>query len=181
MEAVNEERLGAPTEFARQLAGHLQLFAQPELPLPEAADLVQLVEVMFFASLHEEEGRRAAFNVAWQPGSRDCSALVAVSAPVLVTPKNLAKLAPATQRDATSIAVRRRDDSLVAWALLQRSAAAAAPLTIWSLAPGVLRMDYADAPRALYARGEFWLSTHPEILAEKMAARGAQLAGMSLL
>jgi hypothetical protein len=76
---------------------------------------------------------------------------------VLVTPKNLAKLAPATQREATSIAVRREGNDLVAWALLQRNATSAPPLTIWSLGPGVLRIDYAGIPRALYARGEFWL------------------------
>jgi hypothetical protein len=127
------------------------------VPLPAAEDLAQLVKVMFFASMHEEEGRGLTFNVAWQPGSKDCSALVAMTAPVPVTPKNLAKLAPATQREATSIAVRRSGSGLVAWALLQRSAAAAPPLTIWSLAPGVLRVDFAGIPCALYARGEYWL------------------------
>jgi hypothetical protein len=154
---VNEERLGSPVEFARRLTDHLDLVREAQLPLPGAADLVQLVEVVFFASLHEEEGRPSVFNVAWQPGSADCGALVAITSPVPVTPKNLAKLAPATQRDATSIAVRRVAGGLVAWALLQRSAAAAPPLTIWSLAPGVLRVDYAGVPRALYARGESWL------------------------
>jgi hypothetical protein len=154
---VNEERLGSPIEFATTLAGHLQHFAQAAHPLPTAADLAELVEVMFYASLHEEEGRQAAFNVAWQPGSLDCAALVAIQTPELVTPKNLAKLAPATQRDATSIAVRRAQDKLVAWALLQRSATSDPPLTIWSLGPGVLRVDYAGIPRALYARGEYWL------------------------
>jgi hypothetical protein len=84
--------------------------------------------------------------------------LVAINAPVLLTPKNLAKLAPATQREATSIAVRRTQAGLVAWALLQRSTSSPAPLTIWSQAPGVLRVDYAGIPRALYARGEYWLS-----------------------
>lgn len=113
---------------------------------------------MFYASMHEEEGRRSTFNVAWQPGPRDCSEVVAITNPVPVTPKSLAKFAPATQRDATSIAVRRtQHGGLVAWALLQRNAAAASPLTILSLAPGVLRVDYAGIPRALYARGEFWL------------------------
>lgn len=118
---------------------------------------------MFFASMHEEEGRRSVFNVAWQPSSHDCSALVAIATPVPVSPKNLAKLAPATQREATSIAVRRTSDGLVAWALLQRSAAAVPPFTIWALAPGVLRVDHAGTPCALYARGEIWLQNeaHP--------------------
>ena len=109
---------------------------------------------MFFASLHEEETRRVEFNVAWQPGAADCAALVRMSTPVPATPKSLSKLAPATHREATSIAVRRDGDALVAWALLQRSSTSAAPLTIWALAPGVLRVDYGGAPRALFARGE---------------------------
>ena len=153
---MNEERLGSPLQFASALARHLESFTAAPPTRPNDADLCQLVEVMFFASLHEEEGRTATFNVAWQPGSRDCTALVAITAPVLVTPKNLAKLAPATQREATSIAVRRAGSELVAWALLQRSAAAEAPLTIWCLGAGVLRVDFAGLPCALYARGEYW-------------------------
>jgi hypothetical protein len=151
---LNEERLGSPTEFAQRLARHLALFAHAALPLPNDDELARLVDVMFFASLHEEEGRAATFNVAWQPSHGDCAALIAMEVPVLVTPKNLAKLAPATQQEATSIAVRSVRGELVAWALLQRSATAEAPLTIWALAAGVLRVDYAGIPRALYARGE---------------------------
>jgi len=144
---VNEERLGSPAQFSEDLAAHLARFADATLPLPSRTELLQLIEVMFYASLHEEEGRLPTFNVAWQPGS-DGSALFALATPLRVTPKNLAKLAPATRRDATSIAVRPCGDQLVAWALLQRSVASAAPLTIWVIAPGILRVDYAGAPRA---------------------------------
>jgi hypothetical protein len=152
---VNEERLGSPAQFAAALARNLAAYAHDGLPRPSDADLALLVEVMFFASLHEEEGRRTAFSIAWQPGSGDCAAVLAMAAPVPVTPQNLAKLAPATHRDATSIAVRREAHGLAAWALMQRSAASEAPLTIWSLAPGVVRVDYAGIPRALFARGQF--------------------------
>lgn len=162
---VNEERLGTPAELAERLARHLDAISSPQAPLPSAADLAELIEVMFYASMHEEEGRRSIFNVAWQPGSKDCSALVAIATPVPVTPKNLAKLAPATQREATSIAVRRTANGLVAWALLQRSAAAAPPFTIWALAPGVLRVDHAGIPCALYARGEIWLQNEAQPIA----------------
>ena len=154
---VNEERLGSSREFAEQLVWHLVAFVCPTWPLPSDEELAWFVEVTFFASLHEEEARRAEFNVAWQPGSGDCTAVVAMTPPVPATPKNLTKLAPATQREATSIAVRREGDDLVAWALLQRSSAPGSPLTIWALAPGVLRVDYAGIPRALYARGEILL------------------------
>lgn len=159
---MNEERLGSPAELAARLARHFDAIALPQAPLPDAADLSELIEVMFFASMHEEEGRRSVFNVAWQPGSKDCSALLAIATPVPVTPKNLAKLAPATQREATSIAVRRTPNGLVAWALLQRSAAAAPPFTIWALAPGVLRVDHDGTPCALYARGEIWLQNEAQ-------------------
>ena len=91
---MNEERLGTPAELAERLARHLDALPAPQAPLPSGADLAELVEVMFFASMHEEEGRRSIFNVAWQPGSKDCGALVAIATPVPVTPKNLAKLAP---------------------------------------------------------------------------------------
>ncbi len=154
---MNEERLGSSRQFAAEVARHLAAFAEPRWPLPSEEDLAQLIEVTFFASLHEEEARRAEFNVAWQPSSRNCTAIVGIAAPVRATPKNLTKLAPATQQEATSIAVRREGGELVAWALLQRSVAAGSPLTVWALGPGVLRVDYAGIPRALYARGEILL------------------------
>ncbi len=153
---MNQERLGSPREFAERLAAHLAGFAGLGLPLPGEADLVALVDVTFFASLHEEEARRTQFNVAWQPAALDCVAVIAMTRPVRATPKSLVKLAPATGLDATSIAVRRDGDHLVAWALLERNTAESQPLTIRVLASGVLRADYAGEPRALFARGEMY-------------------------
>jgi hypothetical protein len=151
---VNVERLGSPSEFAARLARHLLAFADAARPLPSDADLARLVEVMFYASLYEDEARRVEFNVAWSLGAQDCAAALVLTTPVVVSPNSLAKLAPATQQEATSIAVRREGDQIVAWALLQRHAVAESPLTLRSLAPGVLRVDYRGVPRALYARGE---------------------------
>jgi len=151
---VNTERLGSPAEFASQLIAHLAGFVEPALPLPAEADLRALLEATFYASLHEEEGRKLEFGIAWQPEARDCSAAVAIGSPVRVTPGNLAKLAPATSGEATAIAVRREAGELVAWALLERSASSHQPLTIRVLTAGVLRVDYAGVARALYARGE---------------------------
>src|SRR5689334_5900452 len=116
---MKEELLGSPTEFAAQLARHLRAIAEPDSSLPSEPDLAALVESTFFASLHEEEQRRVDFSVAWQTGSEDCAEIVAIT-PIRATPKNLVKIAPATWRDATSIAVRRDGPDLVAWALLER-------------------------------------------------------------
>jgi hypothetical protein len=151
---VKEERLGSPNDFAARLASHLAGLTEPGSPLPNDADLTALVEATFFASLYEEEARRVEFSVAWQPGAHDCAAVVAITPPVRATPSNLTKVAPATWHDATSIAVRRQGTDLVAWALLEQNATAHLPLTIRALASGVLRVDYAGVPRALYARGE---------------------------
>ncbi|HEU0030342.1 MAG TPA: hypothetical protein VFQ53_06915 [Kofleriaceae bacterium] len=153
---MNAERLGSPAQFAVELARHLAAFADVAPRIPSDADIAALVEATFFASLHEEEARRIEFSVAWQPGARDCAAVVAIDRPVRATPKNLTKLAPATWREATSIAIRRDGDELVAWALLESNAAAHQPFTIRVLAAGVLRVDHAGQPRALYARGEMY-------------------------
>jgi hypothetical protein len=154
---VNEERLASPGEFAAQLATHLARFRVPALLVPSTAQLVALVDAIFFASLHEEEARRVDFGVAWQPDPQDCAAVVALANPVRLTPKNLAKLAPATWGEATAIALRPDGSEIVAWAILERTAAAHQPLTIRALEAGVLRVDYAGVPRALYARGEIVL------------------------
>ena len=154
---MNEERLGSPSEFAAQLATHLARFRVAALPLPDGAQLAALVDATFFASLHEEEARRVDFGVAWQADARECAAVVALASPVRLTPKNLAKLAPATWGEATAIALRQDGDAIVAWALLERSAAEHQPLTIRALDVGVLRVDYDGVPRALYSRGEIIL------------------------
>jgi hypothetical protein len=162
--AVNQERLGSPVEFAGQLASHLASFAQAARSLPVEQELRRLIEVTFFASLHEEEARRAPFDVAWKPSADDCTAVVTIT-PVVATPKTLARLAPATQQEATSIAVRPEGDDLVAWALLQPRPGADAPLIVRILAPGILRVDHAGVPRALYARGETLLLGGPHRVA----------------
>jgi hypothetical protein len=154
---VNIHRLDSPLEFAAQLAAHLRACAESALPMPDDTQLRELVEATFFASLHEEEGRRLEFGVTWQPEARECAAVVAFGSPVAMTPGNLAKLAPATSGEATSIAVRAQNGELVAWALLERGVAVHQSLTIRVLAPGVLRADYGGVPRALYARGEILL------------------------
>jgi len=154
---VNEERLESPSEFVAQLTTHLAQFRVPALAMPDRAQLAALIDATFFASLHEEEARRADFGVAWQPDASQCAAVVALANPVRLTPKNLAKLAPATRGEATAIALRPDGDHVVAWALLERSAAEQQPLTIRALDAGVLRVDYDGVPRALYSRGEIVL------------------------
>lgn len=89
------------------------------------------------------------------PGS--CLSVVAITPPLPATPGHLARLAPATRREATSIAVRRDGGELVAWALLEQNATTLQPLIIRALGSGVVRVDYAGAARALYARGETYL------------------------
>jgi hypothetical protein len=144
-----DERLGSLDEFANALGAHLE---GPELP--DLHDLRALLEVAFFASLHEEEGRKLAFAIAWTPGARADRAVFEIARPVAATPRSVAKLAPATSREATALAVRRVGDELVVWALLQQNEADEQPLTIRALGPGVLRVELAGIPRALYTRGE---------------------------
>ena len=154
---MKAERLGSPEGFANTVVAHLAGFAQEALPLPSAADLTALIEATFYASLHEEEARHTEFTIAWDPAAHDCAYVFAIASPVHATPKNLARLAPATRQEATSIAIRREGGALVAWALLEQNATAKQPFTIRVLGSGVLRVDYAGVPRALYARGETYL------------------------
>lgn len=144
-----DERLGSPDEFANALGAHLE---GPELP--DLRELRSLVELAFFASLNEEEGQKIAFTIAWMSHASADRAVFEIARPVRATPKNVAKLAPATSREATALAVRRAGDDLVVWALLQQNEAQEQPLTIRALAPGVLRVELAGVPRALYTRGE---------------------------
>lgn len=154
---MNEEHLRATGEFATQLTAHLEPLRDPALPIPSAAQLAALVEAVFYASLHEEEARRLEFGVAWKPDATECAAVLMLGTPVRLTPKNLAKLAPATPGESTAIAVRPDGEAIVAWALLERNTALRQPLIVRALDAGVVRVDYAGSPRALYARGEIVL------------------------
>ena len=154
---VDEEHLQTTSEFAAQLMTHLEPLRDPTLALPTASQLAALVEAVFYASLHEEEARRVEFGVAWKPDATACAAVLMLDTAVRLTPKNLAKLAPATLGESTAIAVRPYGDAIVAWALLERNTAAKQPLTVRALDAGVVRVDYGGWPRALYARGEIVL------------------------
>jgi len=176
---MNEERLGSTAVFARELAVHLGALAESGANLPETQDLERLVELAFFAGLHEEEARRAEATLAWTGAVHQCTAVLALRSPVPATPKNIAKLAPTVERGATSLAVRREGEDLVIWALLQHDAAAKLPLMIRSLAAGVLRVDWRGIPRALYARGEIRLLGGEHVVqspAERLTAAFASWA-----
>lgn len=176
---MNEERLGSIAAFAESLAAHLAVLGAAGDEVPGGADLEAWIGLAFFAGLHEEEARRARFALAWTSRVDECSAALALRTPVRATPKAIAKLAPAAQRDATSLAIRREGEDLVIWALLQHEATIRLPLTIRSLGAGVLRVDWRGVPRALYARGET-LFLGPEAPVTSPAARlTAALPGWS--
>lgn len=158
---MNEERLESTAELARRLALHLAELGGGGAELPDAADLARLVELAFFAGLHEEEARRSGVTLTWGTAVDACTAAMALATPVRATPKSIAKLAPTAAREATSLALRRDGDEVVVWALLQHGPEAELPLTVRSPAAGVLRVDFRGAPAALYARGEILFLGEP--------------------
>jgi hypothetical protein len=152
MVPVIEEKVGSTNDFADEVARRLE-----GRDLPDAGELRALLETAFFASLNEEEGRRPGFTLAWTTGTAADEEVFELSRPIAATPKNLAKLAPATLREATAIAVRRGPGGLVLWALLQHNETRDPPLAIHTLAPGVLKVVHRGVPRALYAGGQILL------------------------
>ena len=159
---MQHEQRGTLQQFAALVS--TRLAGQPWVP--SADDLAALIEATFLASLYEEEARRVELRVAWETTPRDCAAVLALTSPVRATPQNLAKLAPAA---AAAIAVRRDGGELVAWALLERAASTHQSLTIVAHAPGMLRVELAGVPRALYARGEILLSDGARSPTERLA------------
>jgi hypothetical protein len=158
---VIDERVGSTHDFADEVSRHLE-----GGDLPDADELRLLLETAFFASLNEEEGRRLGFTLAWTSEAAAGEEAFELARPIAATPKNVAKLAPATLREATAIAVRRAGrhgdaGGLVLWALLQHNEARQPPLAIYALAPGVLKVAHRGIPRALYAGGQI-LVLEPE-------------------
>jgi hypothetical protein len=162
---VNDERVGSTHDFADEVARHLE-----GGDLPDAGELRVLLETAFFASLNEEEGRRLGFTLAWTSNAGAEHEAFELARPIAATPKSVAKLAPATTREATAIAVRREGSGLVLWALLQHNEAREPPLTIHALGPGVLKVVHRGIPRALYTGGQI-LALEPEHPVESPARR----------
>lgn len=159
-----KNRSPTPREFATTAHIHVtRLSGRPSLGrprIPTEAELQELVDIAFFAGLHEEEARPTETTLVWQPED-GAIGVVRLKEPVEATAEKIAKLAPAAERDRTPLAVRTDGDRVVIWGLVNQGSMASLYLTVRTLAPGVVRIDYGPSQVALYARGDVRFQADP--------------------
>jgi hypothetical protein len=116
---VSRQPIEYPRDLATQLHETLSANVWPR-DVPSKPDLAELLDVAFAASMYEEEGRATLFTLAFvkpEDVGREYGRLQ-FAKPVALEPKEIAKLAPATD-NGTLIAVRAKaEGKLEIWGLV---------------------------------------------------------------
>jgi len=133
---------------AHRLAG-LRINAAP---LPASIEeTATLLDVCFFATLLEEEGRQTRFAASFiGPDDHDVSAR-RLARPLPFTPESIKRLAPAADPELSSLAVSRAADGLSIWGLLDVPRLHC--LQIFGSDTGQLRVTYLGQTQMVHAHG----------------------------
>ncbi len=121
-------------------------------PVPQSVDeMATLLDVSFFATLLEEEGRPTRFVASFiGPGEDDVSAR-RLARPLPFTPESIKRLAPAADPELSSLAVSRTNGELSIWGLLDVPRLPC--LQIFGLYTGQLRVSYLGQTQMVHAHG----------------------------
>jgi hypothetical protein len=83
-------------------------------PLPDAGAIEALIDAAFWASLQREEGYAPEISLAFLPSERAVRPLM-FATPLPLTPRSLARLAPAVERPGIHLGVWRERGEFVVW------------------------------------------------------------------
>ena len=121
-------------------------------PLPASIEeTATLLDVCFFATLLEEEGRPTRFAASFiGPDDHDVSAR-RLARPLPFTPESIKRLAPAADPELSSLAVSRAADGLSIWGLLDVPRLHC--LQIFGSDTGQLRVTYLGQTQMVHAHG----------------------------
>jgi hypothetical protein len=98
--------------FARDAAGAPE--AREAIPLPDAEAVEALIDAGFWASLQHEEGYAPEISLAFLPPERAVHPLT-FAEPLPLSPRALARLAPAVERPGIHLGVWRAGGELALW------------------------------------------------------------------
>jgi hypothetical protein len=121
-------------------------------PLPEAVEeTATLLDVCFFATLLEEEGRPTRFAASFIAPDHDGVSARRLARPLPFTPESIKRLAPAADPELSSLAVWRAADGLSIWGLLDVPRLLC--LQIFGSNTGQLRVTYLGQTQMVHAHG----------------------------
>lgn len=154
---------GALLERIRQMryragqdgAPHTQGVARSRIsaaPLPGSIEeTATLLDVCFFATLLEEEGRPTRFAVSFIGPDDDGVSARRLARPLPFTPESIRRLSPAADPELSSLAVTRAPDGLAIWGLLDVPRLHC--LQIFGSDTGQLRVTYLGQTQMVHAHG----------------------------
>jgi hypothetical protein len=123
-----------------------------DAPLPASVEeLATLLDVSFFATLLEEEGRPTRFVASFIGPEDERVPARRLARPLPFTPESVKRLAPAADPELSSLAVSRIDGVLSIWGLLDVPRLLS--LQIFGLDTGQLRVSYLGQTQMVHAHG----------------------------
>jgi hypothetical protein len=135
-------------------------------PLPSQSELKDLLDISFGASLLEEEHRPVQFRLAFvtADGATKSNLVTFVfSSSAELSPRSIAKLAPAVDPAAGYVGVESAADGLRVWGIihrgLDREHIPPYFLSVTSLRAGTFLVDFMAKSRLLYSRGQAYFHT----------------------
>ena len=122
------------------------------VPLPGSIEeMATLLDVSFFATLLEEEGRPTRFAVSFIGPDDDGVSARRLAHPLPFTPESIRRLAPAADPDLSSLGVSRDADGLSIWGLLDVPRLHC--LQMFGSETGQLRVTYFGQTQMVHAHG----------------------------
>lgn len=123
-----------------------------DAPLPASVEeMATLLDVSFFATLLEEEGRPTRFVASFIGPEDERVPARRLARPLPFTPESVKRLAPAADPELSSLAVSRIDGVLSIWGLLDVPRLRS--LQIFGLDTGQLRVSYLGQTQMVHAHG----------------------------
>lgn len=121
-------------------------------PLPGSIEeTATLLDVSFFATLLEEEGRPTRFAASFIGPDDDGVSARRLAHPLPFTPESIKRLAPAADPELSSLAVSRTADGLCIWGLLDVPRLHC--LQIFGSGTGQIRVTYLGQNQMVHAQG----------------------------
>lgn len=156
-----------PGAHAHELLERVPKLRMAESVLPGATDfevdeLAHLLNVCFFASLHEDEGRPCVFSLAVQTAEGPGDVTFAETLPFEA--RTLGKLAAATDPERTDIAVRLDRGTFRILGVRRRDPTSYRDLSIRVLRPGVIAVERWGEVLLLYSDGKPYLFSDESLI-----------------
>ncbi|MFO0560329.1 MAG: hypothetical protein U0269_20095 [Polyangiales bacterium] len=153
-----------PSESVDELSALLDARREEHSSVLSRDELAALLDVVFFSSMHEEEGAHVVYDavvLSREQARRAGLEAFEFAQTIACEPRRLAKLAPATVVDRTAIAIERTERAMVVWGIVEQKPEQPL-LSLRVRAPAVLSVELGGDTVFRYSRGASTISAQGE-------------------